>query len=92
MNNSVNDKRLETLKHQLHDELVDEDGNPPDAQDVDGVVTSTREHLTGPPGENAMNLRRPCRGECASSARSPSSQAGRDVPSFVRASSGRLQR
>jgi hypothetical protein len=56
MNDCVNDKRLDTLKHQLHDELVDEEGNPADAQDVDDVVTATREHLADAPVQDYVPL------------------------------------
>ena len=56
MNDSVNDKRLDTLKHQLHYELVDEEGNPADAQDVDDVVTATREHLADEPVQDYVPL------------------------------------
>jgi hypothetical protein len=53
---SVHDKRLDTLKHQLHDELVDEEGNSPETQDVDDVVTAVREHLADAPLQDFVPL------------------------------------
>ena len=53
---SANDKRLETVKHHLHDELVDDEGNSPDPEDVDAVVAETAEHLAAAPIQEFVPL------------------------------------
>jgi hypothetical protein len=35
---TLNDKRVEAVKQRLHNELVDEQGRPPEPSDVDRVV------------------------------------------------------
>ena len=54
--NTPQDKRLEDMKHRLHDELVDEHGRPAEPDQVDRVVDSKAESLAGAPVQEFIPL------------------------------------
>ena len=56
MTDLSNDQRLATLKRRLNTELVDANGNPPDADDVDAVVVATADHLADAPIQDFVPL------------------------------------
>jgi hypothetical protein len=56
VNDPSNDQRLDTLKRRLNTELVDENGNSPDANDVDAVVVATADHLADAPIQDFVPL------------------------------------
>ena len=56
MTDPSNDQRLDTLKRRLNTELVDANGNSPDAEDVDAVVVATADHLADAPIQDLVPL------------------------------------
>ena len=54
--NTFNDRRVESLKQRLCDELVDEQGQPPEPGEVERVVTAKAEPLLDAPVQEFVPL------------------------------------